>query len=126
MHGELKIQIKGSIRIIPQLQETTRDLLVSVCLLKTYLWKKIHYIKSCAGTLRSGKENNAGIWRFNNSLLSENELKTKLIHKYIMYNDTEEINVVILWEGSKVVLRGEIISKKMQENVIKKMLEKEQ
>lgn len=82
-------------------------------------------------TLRSSKKKRGGIWRFNNSLLSENEFKTKLkgvLQDYIMYNDTEDINPVILWEGAKVVLRGEIIAyasfrKKQKENA-RKSLEK--
>lgn len=64
-------------------------------------------------TLKGSKEKEASIWRFNNSLLLEKGFKIKLstvLQEYVTYNDTEEINAVILWEGAKVVLRGEIIA----------------
>lgn len=45
------------------------------------------------------------------------------------FNDTEEVNSVILWEGAKAVLRGEIIryssAKKRQREQIKTELELE-
>ena len=52
-------------------------------------------------------------WRLNNSLLQIDDFKTKIksaIKNYLEINDTGEVDPIILWEGMKAVLRGEIIS----------------
>ena len=52
-------------------------------------------------------------WRLNNSLLQIDDFKTKIklaLKNYLEINDTGEVDPLILWEGMKVVLRGEIIS----------------
>ncbi len=51
-----------------------------------------------------------------------------MLQDYITFNDTEDVNPVTLWEGAKVVIRGEIIAytsfrKKQRENA-RKSLEK--
>ena len=63
-------------------------------------------------TVKISMEKSAGIWRFNNSFILEKEFKTKIsvLQEYIMHNDTEDVNPLILWEGAKVVLWGEIIA----------------
>ncbi len=61
-------------------------------------------------SLSTGKEKNAGTWRFDNSLLWENEFKIKVkrvLQDYITCNDTEDVNPVTLWEGAKAVIRGD-------------------
>ncbi len=53
------------------------------------------------------------LWRLNNSLLQMEDFKIKIrstIKNYLETNDTEEVEPVTLWEGTKAVLRGEIIS----------------
>lgn len=72
------------------------------------------------------------IWRLNNSLLKEEDFKLKIrkvIKDYVELNDTAEINSIILWEGLKAVLRGEIIAyasfKKKQMSQERIKLEKE-
>lgn len=52
-------------------------------------------------------------WRLNNSLLQIDDFKTKIksaLKSYLEINDTRKVDPLILWEGMKVVLRGEIIS----------------
>ncbi len=62
--------------------------------------------------LKTGNEK--GIWRYDDSFLSENDHETKErkrgLREYIMCGDTEEIHPVILREGAKVGPRGEIIA----------------
>ena len=51
----------------------------------------------------------------------------KTLKEYLEFNDTEDINSIILWEGAKAVLRGELIRyfslKKKQREQFKTELE---
>ena len=65
------------------------------------------------------------------TLIFEKEFKIKIrsvLQEYIRHNDTEDVNPLILWEGAKAVLRGEIIAyasfKKKQKEKIRTSLEK--
>uniref|UniRef100_A0A8C6U322 Endonuclease/exonuclease/phosphatase domain-containing protein n=1 Tax=Neogobius melanostomus TaxID=47308 RepID=A0A8C6U322_9GOBI len=58
------------------------------------------------------EEKGQTLWRFNNSLLQTEDFQLKInsaIKEYLEFNDIDEINPVILWEGLKTVIRGEII-----------------
>ena len=83
-------------------------------IVKNIKFGRIHLLNHAAlqMTVKSSIEKSAGIWGFNNSVL-EKELKTKtrsVLQEYIRHNDTEDVNPLILWEGAKVVLHGEIIA----------------
>ena len=83
-------------------------------------------------TLKVNLNSNKGkyLWRMNNSLLQNGDLKDtvkKTLKEYLEFNDTEDINSIILWEGAKAVLRGELIRysslKKKQREQLKTELE---
>lgn len=60
-----------------------------------------------------GREKTRTLWRFNNSLLQLEDFKVKIktsIENYLEINIIGETNPVIIWEGFKAVIRGEIIS----------------
>lgn len=59
--------------------------------------------------LKRGKN----LWRMNNSLLQDLPFKEKInkcLKDYYEVNDTGEVNKIMVWEGAKAVLRGEIIA----------------
>ena len=66
----------------------------------------------------------------NNSLLQDPTFKEKInksLQQYFELNDTGEVNKIMVWEGAKAVLRGEIIAyasaKKRRQEQLKKQLE---
>ena len=59
-----------------------------------------------------GIEKSSTIWRLNNSLLNDTNIKNKIrevIKQYIEINDNGEVSPIMVWEGAKAVIRGEII-----------------
>lgn len=59
-----------------------------------------------------GREKSRTLWRLNNSLLQLEDFKIKIrkvIEDYLEINDTGETNPVIIWEGLKAIIQGEII-----------------
>lgn len=64
-------------------------------------------------TVKLKNAKRTSIWRLNNSLLQDKkfvERMQNIITEYVKINDTEEIDPIILWEGAKAVIRGQIIA----------------
>lgn len=80
-------------------------------------------------TVKLNSKKGKYLWRTNNSLLQDGRLKetVKKTFEYLKLNDTNEIIGIILWEGVKAVVRGEIMKyssvKKRQRKQIKMELE---
>ena len=58
-------------------------------------------------------EKGVSTWRLNNSLLNDIEFKKRMAtttKQYIKINDNGEVSPLMVWEGAKAVIRGEIIA----------------